>query len=215
MSQLKTLSTDVWVVAPWDDYIQAIGDPVYEKARGYYYDGQLRIEMSPVGPDHSRNHTIILFAINLFGTIKGIPLNGLDNCTYRKVGVRECQPDASYYVGERAKLAPQGSSVVDLGQTPPPDLAIEVASTSLVDDIGQKRLLYEDLGIAEYWVVDVKNLRVIAFAIADRGSRRLNESQVLQGLAISLLEETLQRGRQVDQALVGAWLLAEIQALSS
>lgn len=136
------------------------------------------------------------------------------------MGVRECQPDASYYVGERAKLAPQGSSVVDLAQTPPPDLAIEVASTSLVDDIGQKRLLYEDLGIAEYWVVDVKNLKVITFAIADRGSRRLNESQVLQGLTISLLEETLQRSRQVDQAQVdqaqvGAWLLAEIQALSS
>lgn len=45
MSQLKTeLPTDTWVVATWDDYIQATGDPVYEKARGYYYDGQLRIE---------------------------------------------------------------------------------------------------------------------------------------------------------------------------
>lgn len=127
MSQLLIeLPMDTWVIATWDEYIQAIADPIYQKAKGYYHDGQLRIEMPPIGPDHSRNHTIILFAVNLFGTIKAIPLNGLDNCTYRKEGVRECQPDASYYVGERAKLAPQEGSVVNLAQNPPPDLAIRL-----------------------------------------------------------------------------------------
>ncbi len=143
MQQLQIeLPVNTWVVATWDEYIQAVADPVYKKAKGYYHDGQLRIEMSPVGPDHSRNHTIVLFIANLFGVIRGVPLNGLDNCTYRKESVRECQPDASYYVGERAKLAPQGGSIVNLAHSPPPDLVIEVADTSLADDIGQKRLLY-------------------------------------------------------------------------
>jgi Uma2 family endonuclease len=193
MSHLQTeLPMDTWIVATWDEYTQAIANPIYQKAKGYYHDGQLRIEISPIGPDdHSRNHTIILFAVNLFGTIKAIPLNGLDNCTYRKEGIRECQPDVSYYIGEQAKLAPQGSSVVDLAQNPPPDLTIEVANTSLADDIGQKRLLYENLGIAEYWVVDVQNVRVIAFAIANGGSKRITQSQVLPGLKISLLEAAL------------------------
>jgi len=47
------LPTDTWLHATWDDYVQAIEDPAYEKAKGYYYNGKMRIEMSPVGNDHS------------------------------------------------------------------------------------------------------------------------------------------------------------------
>lgn len=83
---------------------------------------------------------------------------------------------------------------------------------SLADDLGRKRLMYEQLNIAEYWVVDVQGEQVIAFAIANGGSRRMQESQVLPGLAISLLEEALQRSRQTDQSQVVAWLLAQFQA---
>lgn len=73
--------------------------------------------MTPIG-DHSREHAIVLFAVNLFGTIKGIPLNAWDNCTYRKAGVSECQPDVSYYVGERAQIIPWGTSTTDLDRYP-------------------------------------------------------------------------------------------------
>ena len=54
-------------------------------------------------------------------------------------------------------------------------------------------------------------LLLIAFAIADGGSRRITQSQVLP-LTISLLEEALRRTRQMNQAQVGAWLLAKMQA---
>ena len=157
-------------------------------------------------------HTIIIFAVNLFATLKGIPLNGMDNCTFRKASVQECQPDVSYYIGDNAQVIPWGTTIVHLDHYPPPDLVIEVANASLADDIGQKRLLYEDLRVAEYWVVDVQNIRVIAFAIlADGGSQRITQSQALPGLAISLLEEALRRSRQVDQTQVGAWLLAQYE----
>jgi Uma2 family endonuclease len=105
-----------------------------------------------------------------------------------------------------------GTSIIDLDQYPAPDLVIEIANTSLSDDIGQKRLLYEDLGVAEYWVVDVVNIRIIAFTITSAGgSQRITESQVLPGLAISMLVEALQRSRQENQSLVGAWLLSQFQ----
>lgn len=208
--QIK-LPTDTWVIATWNEYIEAINDPLLEKSKGYYDDGQLRIEMPPVGFDHASDNGIIFFAVNLFCTLKGIPLRGLIICSYRKIGVRECQPDVSYYIGERAKLALTGTSVVDLDSYPVPDLVIEVANTSLADDIGKKRLLYEALEVAEYWVIDVQNAQIIALAIADGGSKRITQSQVLPGLAISLLEETLRRSRQMDNTQVGAWLLAQIQ----
>ncbi|NJS12745.1 MAG: Uma2 family endonuclease, partial [Microcoleus sp. CSU_2_2] len=144
--------------------------------------------------------------------LQAISLRGLTNCSYRKTGVRECQPDVSYYVGSRAQLAPRGTSIASLDVTPPPDLVIEVADSTLADDIGEKRLLYEELKVAEYWVLDVQKSEIIAFAIiADNGSRRIVRSEVLPGLTIALLAEALLRSRTQDQAEVGAWLLGQFQ----
>jgi Uma2 family endonuclease len=208
--QLK-LPTDTWVTATWDEYIRAIEDPAYAKAKGYYYNGQMRIEAMGVGSDHARDNGIIYFAITLFCTLNRIPLQGLINCSYRKTGVRECQPDISYYVRERVQLAPQGSSIVDLDAIASPDIAIEIADSSLNDDLGQKRLLYEDMEIPEYWVVDVENTRIVAFQIVKNGSRRITESQVLPGLAISILRDALEMSRTMDQAQVGVWLMTQFQ----
>lgn len=205
------LLTDAWVHATWDEYVRAIEDPAYEKAKGYYYNGKMRIEMSPVGNDHSRDHSIIIYAVHLFAAIKDIDLNGHDNCTYRKSGFDEAQPDGSYYIGKNADVIPWGTTIIDLDHYPPPTLVIEVANTSLSDDKGDKRLLYEELGVAEYWIIDVQNVEVIAFAMENRGSRRITQSQVLPILAISLLEEAFRRTRQMNHGKVSTWLLSQFQ----
>jgi len=205
------LPKDTWVHVTWDEYVQAIEDPAYEKAKGYYYNGKMRIEMSPVGNDHSRDHSIVIYAVHMFAGIKGIDLNGHDNCTYRKIGFNEAQPDASYYIGKNADVIPWGTTIIDLDRCPPPTLVIEVANTSLSDDKGDKRLLYEELGVAEYWIIDVQDVEVIAFAIENGGSRRITQSQVLPGLAISLLEEAFRRTRQMNHGKVSAWLLSQFQ----
>lgn len=210
MSEVQTkLPTDTWTAATWDEYIQAVENPAYEKAKGYYHNGRMRIEMPPVGNDHASDHTVVLFAVNLFASIKGISINGKDNCTYRKIGLREAQPDISYYIGENADVIPYGTSIISLDIYPPPNLVIEIANTSLADDKGEKRLMYEDLGVQEYWIVDVQNVQVMAFAVENQGSRRITESQVLPGLAISLLNDALRRTRQMNQGQVGAWLLTQ------
>ncbi len=217
MSQLKAkLPTDTWVVATWDEYIQMIEDPAYKKAKGYYRNGQMRIETVAVGLDPASDNTIITFAINLFCTLKGIPLKGLTNCSYRKTGVRESQPDVSYYIGEKVQLAPTGTSIANLDNVPPPDLAIEVADTTLADDIGEKRLLYEELNVGEYWVVDVQKAQILAFAIlSDNGSRRITQSQVLPGLEIAILQQASVCSRHAEQAQVGGWLLSQFQQQQS
>ena len=86
-----------------------------------------------------------------------------------------------------------------------------MANTSLADDKGEKLLLYEELGVDEYWIIDVQNVQVIAFAVANGGSRKISQSRVLPGLAISLLEEALRRIRQMNQSQVVAWLLSQFQ----
>ncbi|WP_088243333.1 Uma2 family endonuclease [Calothrix rhizosoleniae] len=212
MQELHTkILTDAWVTASWDEYIQVIENPAYAKAKGYYQDGRMRIEMPPVGNDHASDHTVIITAVSLFAAIKGIPMNGKDNCTYRKTDYQEAQPDVSYYIGDNANVIPYGTSIINLDIYPPPTLVIEVAKTSLADDQGEKRLLYEDLGVGEYWILDVQNVRIIAFAIADGGSKRITQSQVLTGLEISLLNEAFHMTRKTDQSQVIAWLLTQFQ----
>ena len=105
---------DAWVPASWEDYLQTIADPTYEKAKGYYYQGHMRIETAAVGYDHAADHTVMIIAVGLFGIFKGVPLRGLDTYSFRKAGVQEFQPDVSYYIGERAQSVPPGTNVVNL-----------------------------------------------------------------------------------------------------
>ena len=167
--------------------------------------------MPPVGNPHASDHAFVIGFIGLFVAITNIKLNGADSCTYRKTGSQEAQPDASFYIGENANVIPCDVSIIDLNIYPPPTLVIEVASSSLADDKGEKRLFYEDLDVEEYWIVDVKKAELIAFAIANGGSQRITESQVLPGLSMSLLEEALRRTRETDHGQVFSWLLAQFQ----
>ncbi len=212
MTNLQTkIQTDTWITAIWSEYLQVIESLDNEKVKCYYHNQKYRIEMSPLGNKHGRDHAVIMLAVNLFVIFRSIDFNAIDNCTYRKIGLKEAQPDASYYLGKNADLVPFETSIIDLEKYPPPDLVIEVANSSLSDDKGEKRILYENMGVGEYWIVDVQNVEVIAFAVADGGSKQIRESQVLPGLKISLLNEALQRSRNVNQRLVGSWLMAQFQ----
>jgi Uma2 family endonuclease len=212
MSQLQVkLATDTWVNATWDEYLTVISDPIYEKAKGYYFKGRMRLEMSPLGLPHSRDHLIIIHAVCLFASIRNLDLNGHDNCSYRKAGCSEMQPDASFYIGANAEIVPWDATIIDLDIYPTPDLVIEVAYSSLADDMGEKRLLYEALGVREYWIIDVKNTRILAFEIQNLGSRKIEQSQVLPGLEMSLLEQALLKSRQMNHGKVSTWLLSQWQ----
>lgn len=212
ITQLQTqVQTDTWITVTWDEYLQILAQPNWSKARSYYSNQQMRIEMAAVGANHADDNGIIVILVNLWGMFRGIPMRLFVNCSYRKIGIREAQPDASYYIGEQVKLSPRGSSIVNLDENPSPDLVIEIADSSLGDDLGQKRILYEDLGVKEYWVVDVQTAKIIAFKIlSNYGSERITESEILPGFKIGLLEEGLKRSRQQDNTEIGTWFMKQI-----
>ncbi|NER08269.1 MAG: Uma2 family endonuclease, partial [Okeania sp. SIO3C4] len=68
-------------------------------------------------------------------------------------------------LGKNADIIPYRTSIIDLEKYPPPDLVIEVANSSFSDDKGEKRILYENIGVREYWIVDVQNVKIIAFSV--------------------------------------------------
>src|SRR5260221_6262032 len=89
-------------------------------------------------------------------------------------------------VGNKALISPQGVVLLDRYSAPEPDFAflrpredcyagqhpgppdilliIEVADSSLEYDMTVKMALYAIIGIAEYWVADLQNNRVISYS---------------------------------------------------
>ena len=205
--------TDRWVDATWEDFIAISDDPKSEKASCYYYNHQMRIETMGVGPSHALENTLVTLAIGLFCMVKGIRIGGLTNASYLKKETREAQPDLSYYFDEQVALIPSGNTIIDLDTAMPPRLTIEIAATSLKDDLSFKRLLYEELGVQEYWVVDVERTEIFAFQILENGgSRRITDSVVLPGLAIATLEKALRDRKTSDDSQIMASLMKEFSA---
>ena len=209
--QTQTL-LNTWLTATWEEFVNIADNPASAKLKGYYYIGRMRFEPMSTGSDHSNDHALIIVAISFFAAHNRILMTAKDGCSYRKVGFDEFQPDASYYIGDNADAIPWGTRVIDLEQYPLPNLVIEVSDTSLADDLGEKRLQYEDLGIPEYWIVNVQTMQLLAFAIApDSTIRRIRESQVLPGLKLETLEQALQRSRQENQSVTTAWLMEQFR----
>lgn len=213
MSLLQTqIPLDTWLPAAWKEFVKIADDPASAKLKGYYYIGRMRFELMSTGSDHSNDHALIIFAISFFAANQRIPMTAKDGCSYRKTGFDEFQPDASYYINENADAIPWGTRVIDLEQYPLPNLVIEISDTSLADDLGEKRLQYEDLGIPEYWIVNVQAMQILGFAIApDRSIRRIRESHVLPRLKLEILEQALQRSRQENQSETTAWLMEQFR----
>ncbi len=212
-SSRAAIQTDRWMDATWEEFLFASECPEFAKAKAYFFNQQMRIETMGVGASHARDNTLLLFMINLFCTIADISLDGLTNASYRSVRHREAQPDLSYYIGDRSSLTPKGSSIIDLDHAPKPDLAIEISDSSLAEDLGKKRLLYETIGIAEYWVIDVERSTITAFAIEALGSRQIQNSLVLPGLSFQILEEALKLSRLQNQSQIGRWLMEQFRVI--
>lgn len=204
---LQNLVTDIWVKASWEEFVVLADDPNYAKGKFYYHRGYMRIEMSPIGPLHARQNSIISKVVSLYATVKNIRIVELTNASFRKPSIGEFQPDLSYYIGSEFQLPPRTNTPINLNEFNPPVLVGEIGASSVDDDLGQKRLLYENSGVKEYWVVDASVDDVIAFEISEGRSGEIKNSQVLPGLAIALVEEALKRSQTQDDGEINRWLL--------
>jgi Uma2 family endonuclease len=209
---LKNFVTDTWVSAAWEEFMILAYDPAYKTGRAYYNRGKARIEMTPLGWNHATDNTIISTLVTIFCAAKGIPVLGLTNCSLRKKGLQEAQPDISFYISSLDKIPPRSNSPVDVIQYAPPALVIEIAASSLSDDLGEKRLLYEQLAVQEYWVVDVNRAEITAFTVADSGSKQIDTSQVLPGLTMTLIQEALERSHSEEHGAITRWLLSQFKS---
>jgi hypothetical protein len=74
-------------------------------------------------------------------------------------------------------------------------------------------LLYEELGIREYWVVNTEIKEIFAFEIlVGGGSRRITASIVLPGLALKTIETALTDRKTPENSQIMANLMKEFVA---
>jgi Uma2 family endonuclease len=112
-------------------------------------------------------------------------------------GKQGAAPDKVLYVGGNAPQWEVGKPRrIDLETCRAPDLVAEISDTTLSTDLDEKKQLYAAMGIVEYWVIDVRGRQIWAFQLVDGRYEDCSISQVLIGLPIDLLSETLQ---QVDR----------------
>ncbi len=218
----QNLTTDTWVQATWEEFVAVCDQldgllkiPRLENAQCYYDSGWMRIETMGTGSGHGQDNTLLSQVVSLFGIVRNIRLKGFTNTSFRLLGLRECQPDLAFYVAEDIpeKFPPKTTELINVEIYGAPTLAIEISLFTLSDDLGQKRLLYERLGIREYWVVDVQSAMMIAFAVKDGGSWEIRESQVLPGLTMSTIESALRQNQTLDDTEVSRLLMQQFQLL--
>jgi Uma2 family endonuclease len=210
LSVVETVPTDTWVEATWEDFLTFADDPTLESGKFYYEQGYMRIEMSALGSAHGQDNSIVSTVIVLYAAINNIPIKELTNVSFRKAKLRGSQPDIAFYIGKNLQFPPRNNSPIDLNQLEPPTLVVEVAASSLEDDMDRKQKLYQRMGVQEYWVVDVNTGNVIASFFTETGSVSIDESRVLPGLKIALVEEALERSQTEDDGAISRWLLETI-----
>ena len=60
-------------------------------------------------------------------------------------------------------------------------------------------------------IIDSGDINITAFAIADGGSKRISQSQILPGLKLEILTEALRKSRDTNHTEVGSWLMQQFQ----
>jgi hypothetical protein len=110
----------------------------------------------------------------------------------------------------------RNGSLENLTQHRIPGLVGKISDTTLALDLDEQKQLYAQLGIAEYWVIDVRGMRLFAFALGETGGYTpIQTSQVLTGLPISLVEQTLERLATETNTAAANWLMQQLQAQSN
>jgi Uma2 family endonuclease len=149
-------------------------------------EGIVYIMPSPLKPGHGRSHGWVMTWLGVYAdATPGTDI--FDNTTTILGGSSEPQPDASLLI--LPEHGGQTRENEDGYLTGPPELIVEVASSSQAIDLGAKRRDYERFGVKEYVVVALRQPEVFWFIRRnDRfeplapGSDGIFRSEVFPGL---------------------------------
>ncbi len=206
-------NTPQWKPATWQDYLAYRDEPVIEQLKLFFYQDYLFIEMGREGINHAQFCdllTMLMFA--WFTQHPETKFSLFGSCQIEKPNSQAAAPDLVLYLGDDYPSWQSGERrFINLEEVRVPDLVGEVGDTTLATDLDEKKHLYAELGIPEYWVIDVRGKRVIAFILGDNGVyQEVDTSSALTGLKIELIEDTLQRLEMETNGSAAIWFSQQI-----
>ncbi len=205
-----------WINATWEDYVALRDAPIGERMRLAFDRGRLWIDMGGEGINHSGGSDLFVTLLFLWAIQHTEETySSFGRCLLEKPKTQACSPDLVLYIGADYPQWREGEPRrVDLTKWRVPDLVGEISDTTLASDLDEKKHLYAALGIPEYWVIDVRGRQVFAFLLDENDQYQdCTHSVALKGLAISLLEQALQKLSEGTNTSAAAWFAQEIMKL--
>ncbi len=203
-----------WYTASWEDYKRLRDDQSIDHAQLFFAKKNIWLEnMGGEGINHAKVRELFVMIFGFwFAAHPQSLLTSMGGCQLEKEGILAVAPDLILYVGEAVPSFQEGERrYIDLNLHRVPDLVGEVSDTTLASDMRQKWDLYAELGIPEYWVIDVKGRRVFAFSLSEHGAYdQIDTSRVLPNLKIALLDQTLER-LSVSNVSAATWFMSQIK----
>lgn len=214
----KTLSPTTIIQrrdATWQDYVAIRDSEELDWRKIAFHQGWLWVDMGTEGPNHASFSDLMTAIFFVWAFLHpDVVLQSYGRCLMDKPETHACAPDLVLYKGENIpRWQPGEPRRIDLTRHRVPDLVGEISDTTLSLDLDEQKQLYASLGIAEYWVIDVKGTRLFAFGLTATGQyEEIDVSQALEGLSIVLVEQTLERLSHETNTAAANWLM---QRLSS
>src|SRR5262249_46154880 len=130
----------------WEDYEDLLEDLAGKTTvRVLYDEGTLEI-MSPL-LEHEVYKELISYLVRAFADEKNLPLESLGSTTWKLRQIRKgTEPDACFYVTNAYRIV--GKLNIDLSVDPPPDIVVEIDTTSRSR---RKFAIYAALHVPEIW----------------------------------------------------------------
>ena len=202
-----------WQLATWDDYLSHCDDLKKQRVRLFFDGNYLWIDegldgMGAEGINHAKVSDLITALLFIwFSRFPEPTAESMGRCLLEKPKTQAAAPDIVLYIGEGVPQWREGEHRrIDLSQWRVPNLVGEIADTTLATDLDEKKKIYTDLAIPEYWVIDIQGERVFAFQLDSDGKyQQCTESTALSGLPIDLIEQALQQLKQGTNISVAHW----------
>lgn len=212
----KSLSE--WKAATWEDYLSYRDNPNTETLKLFFYRNKLFAEMGTEGINHATICDLFTLVFGFwFSQNPEQIFSSLGRCLLEKPPQQAAAPDLVLYLGEDFPRWQSGQRrYINLNEWQVPNLVGEIADTTLATDLDEKKHLYAELGIPEYWVIDVRGQRVFAFQLQSNGVyQECEQSLVLAGLPIDLLNQTLSRLNDGTNGSAAIWFAQQIANLKA
>ncbi|MEO0988169.1 MAG: Uma2 family endonuclease [Cyanobacteria bacterium J06639_14] len=200
--------------ATWQEYVSVRDSANINWQKIAFHQGWLWIDMGAEGPNHASFSDLMTAVFFVWAFLHpDIAFQSYGRCLIENPETQACAPDLVLYKGENIpRWQPGEPRRILLRRDRLPDLVGEIADTTLNLDLDEQKQLYASLKVPEYWVIDVKGLRLFAFGLNAEGIYQpIQISQVLTGLPIALVEKTLEQLTTETNTAAANWLMQQLQ----